>query len=280
MIYRSKIDLDTDGIDARERGRVERIVAEDVAYRAEQSFGSIDPVTGEPRRVRPSDHVAARRAIAANGMPEPETIDTIGKLWAWGFLDGERFAPDLLRDAGRRYAVAYWFRYGPVVAKSGAYAEMTGRSGGGPPSVVIADPERDEIAESRFRDRDDTIRNLGWPVKVMVDQVCVDCQGDNDPGWLVDLMQGYPVETRDLRAHANHLMLECGAGSKIEQRRKEMAADAADRKLKYALIELRRERVPHKPLEVLRFGLVALAEIDRAEGFHRPKRGRPSKEDD
>jgi hypothetical protein len=267
-------------IDDRERQRVAGIIAEDAAYRAEQAAGLIDPATSELRRVRPSDFVAARRAIAANGMPEQEATDTIGKMWAWGLLDGERFASDLLRDAGRRYAVAYWFRYGPVVAKSGAYAEMTGRSSGGPAAVVIADPERDEIAETRYRNRDDALRNLGRPVKVMVDQVCVDFQGDNDPGWLVDLMQGFPFETRNLRAHANHLSLECDGGTKSQKRDHQAAIDVAERKVKYALIELRHERVPHKSLELLRFGLIALAEIDRAEGFHKPKRGRPPKDDD
>jgi hypothetical protein len=259
-----------------EAQRVAALVAEDVAYRAEESYGRIDHRTGEVLRVRPTELTTARRLAASNGMPTEETTDTIGKLWAWGLLEHPEFANDLLRDAGRRYAASYWRRYGDVCARGSAYAEMTGRSSGGPPSVVIPDEALDLLAEQRFRSRDDALRDVS--AKRAVDVVCVDGAGDNDPAWLVDLMTGYPRETRDLRMNLAAKASAIGSGTKDEQRRAERLHDDARRALDREVRVLRGALLPHPQVACIVTGLAELARIDRADGFHRPKRGR--KEDD
>ncbi len=267
-------------ITRREEERVAKVVADHAAWLAEQSFGAIDPHTGEPRRVRPTDIIAQRREWASNGMPGEETTDTIGKLWAFGLLDNGEFAADLLRDAGRRYAASYWRRFGPVCARSGAYAEMTGRSSGGPPAIVIPDAELDALAEQRFRDRDDALRAAGRMVKKEIDLVCVDGQGDNDPTWLLDLMNGYPRETREAR------LILAAAEAQVptltgEARRKAIRRyDDARRALAQKQREARIDRLPHSEVHRIVTGLVELARIDRREGLHRPKRTRKPEEGD
>lgn len=261
-----------------EQQRVAAVVAEDIAYRADLARGPLDFVTGEVRRVRPTEITAARRRQAANAMPENETTDTIGKLWAWGLLDGERFAGDLLRDAGRRYGAAYWHRYGQVCAQTPSYSGLGMGVRSGPPSIVIPDPERDELNEAFFQNRDDALRRLDRRVKVLVDQMCVDGAGDNDPGWLVDLIAGYPVETRTMRGDIGLRELACGFGTKDEQRRKERLAADARRRLDAELRRLRAKRLPNEDISILCTGLVALAEIDRCDGFHRARRSKKSGE--
>ena len=227
----------------------------------------------EERRVPPSDAVAARRRLQANGKPEDECTDTIGRMWAWGLLDGERFEPDLLREAGRRYAACYWHRYGPVCPSVGSYGEMTGLSSGGPRSVVIVDPDRDVLAENRFQARDAALRGLGRTVKVATDEFCVDGAGDNDPHWLIDLMMGFPGETATHRtAVVDALMEAARAATKAERRDAKALIETAERALEQRQRELR-GLARFRPAAVnLRAGLVELAAIDRAEGWHRPRR--------
>lgn len=262
-----------------EQQRVAAVVADDIAYRAERAGGIIDPATGEPRRVRPTDLIAQRRRHASNGMPEEETTDTIGKMWAWGLLDNSEFAADLLRDAGRRYAASYWRRYGPVCARSGPYSEMTGRSSGGPPSIVIPDEALDVLAEERFRARDAALCEVGRSVKKGVDLVCVDGAGDNDPSWLVDLMNGYPAETRKLRVLLADRAAALEIGDKESRRKATRLHNDARRGLEREIRELRLRMVPAMAGDV-RAGLIELAKVDRAEGLHRPRRAPRSEKQD
>lgn len=232
------------------------------------------------RRVPPTRELADRRRREANGCPPEEAVDTIGRLWCWDLLGYGRHAPEHLRDAGRRYATAYWFRYGPVCAHSGAYSEMLGRSGG-PPSVVIADAERDERDEERFKARDAAIdgvtgRVVGISlVRAMIDQCCVNNHGDNDPTWLAALIAGYPQETvterRKLDKAANEHEAARGSDAKRKAKRR---LDDARRALDRRVRELRTQRVPHERLKALCLGLDALADVDRREGLHNPRRVR------
>jgi hypothetical protein len=267
-----------------EEARVKALLARDRHDRALQAGGPLDPVAGEPKRVPPSDFVKARRAARSNGMPEQETEDTIGRLWAWGLLDGplpngdqNTIDADLLRDAGRRYAASYWRRYGPVSPRASHFEEMTGRSSG-PGFTVIPDEERDRLAEERFQRRDQALR--ACKAKRVIDLVCVDGAGDNDPSFLVALMQGYPAETRQERIRLASAEAELGRGNGKEQRLAERRVADAKRALKRKLIETRIRQVPHQEVALIVLGLSELARIDRAEGLHRPKRGRPKKVED
>jgi len=257
-------------IDQRERVRIASLIVAEQSYRAGESLG-IANVDGEPRLLKATDVVAARRAASANGMPEAECTDTIGRLWAWGFLDHGRFAPDLLRDAGRRYAAAYWFRYGPVCGKTGAYSDMRGGNGG-PPKQGYFDEGDDAIAEERFRRRDDAVRALVRQAKTMVDQVCVDGQGDNDPAWLMDEIGGYPVLTAAVRTMIARKELALNSGTKNERRLAKRRLDNSRGDLSHLLRDARREFIPHSAVEMLVSALDMLAAIDRSEGLHKPKR--------
>jgi len=266
------------GMDAVERQRVASLIERTKNDKVEDDQAKLDEYGGR-KRSRPSDIVAQRRAQQSNGMPAEECTDTIGKLWAWGCLDGTRFSPDLLRDAGRRYAAAYWFRFGPVCGKVGAYSDMGGRSSG-PPSVVIADPEKDVLIEERFRRRDDALRAIGRKIKNLVDQVCVDGQGDNDPGWLADLMTGYLAETRKQRANLAVQTLQLGVGNKEQRRKAERRQADTRREIDRMVRALRLERMPALDLALIRDGLCELAEIDKKEGLHRPRRAKKVPEED
>lgn len=255
-------------IDA-EQERVRGVLARDRHDRAIEAGGPLDPMTGEPKRVPPSEFVRQRRAARSNGMPEQETEDTIGRLWAWEFLDGSDIEADLLRDAGRRYAASYWRRYGPVSAKAGHYEEMTGRSSG-PGRTVITDEERDRIAEERFQRRDDALR--ACKAKRVIDQVCVDGAGDNDPSFLVALMQGYPAETRQERIRLASAEAELGRANGRDQRCAERKVADARRALNRKLRDTRIRQVPHQEIALMVLGLSELARIDRAEGLHRPRK--------
>ncbi len=254
---------------AAERDRVAALLIADGQWHADDQLARLSDTTGR-RRIRPSSVVAERRTAQSNGMPEQECTDTIGRLWAWGCLDGARFASDLLRDAGRRYAAAYWFRYGPVCGHVGAYSDMTRASGR--KVTVITDEAKDVIAEYRFQARDRAICRLGITAKRLVDQICVDGNGDNDPGWLIELMSGYQADTRQERALYEQRKLECGVGAPDVQRRKLRLADDARRKLANTLREIRSLRLPPARLGIIRDGLVELADVDRLEGLHKPKR--------
>lgn len=259
----------------RERMRVAALIVADGEHGREEMQALLNE-DGTRQRSKPTDHVATLRRQRSNGMPEHECTDTIGRAWAWGILDGTRHSSDILRDAGRRYAASYWYRYGPLSAHISSYSDMSGRSGGAPPSIVIPDPIKDEIADARFRTRDEALRGLkhGRRVKDIVDQLCVDGAGDNDPSWLLALIEGYPAETRNLRTALEMKQARADAmPSKDERRKAQRLADDARRHLERRLRELRRDLLPHAALDLLRDGLVCLADIDRNEGFHRPKRG-------
>jgi hypothetical protein len=259
-----------------EAERVAALIASDQADRHERDIALLDP-DGERRFVRPPAQIAERRRIAANGMSEAECTDTIGKLWAHGLLDGGRYAPDLLRDAGRRYAAAYWFRYGKVCASISAYADIIRVSGS--KTTFIADAAVDERVEAHFRARDNALRDAR--AKRAVDLVCVDSAGDNDPGWLINLMVGYPAETREQRMTVlicEQEVLQAKKGPQLEKAERKLLA--AKRRLSFRIKELRAELLPHATVAIIRDGLSALADVDRADGLHRPKRPRKSEEDD
>lgn len=263
---------------AAERERVQRLIDDE---RAEEKRLADDAAwrrrTGDEPRTRPTREVEARRLARSNAMPANETEDTIGRLWAWGFLDGGELSADLLRDAGRRYAASYWRRYGPVSPKSGHYEEMTGRSSSGPSMVVIPDEDRDRIAEERFQRRDDALRAV--KAKQVVDQVCVDGAGDNDPAWLIDTMNGFPAATRQERlAVANaESKLARAVADKAPTEWATRQLSEANRALHRKILQTRIDIVPHGRVALIVLGLNELARIDRSEGLHRPRRGRPPK---
>jgi len=63
---------------------------------------------------RGSDHVQALRnrfAKFCDGKASQQVYDPIGRAWAVGLLENDRVDPAVLRDAGRRYAQAYWRHY-------------------------------------------------------------------------------------------------------------------------------------------------------------------------
>jgi hypothetical protein len=249
-----------------------------MAKRVFQAAGAGD----EEQRIPPTEMVKARRAARSNGMSEAETEDTIGRLWAWGFLDGplpngdqNTIDADLLRDAGRRYAASYWRRYGPVSPRASHFEEMTGRSSG-PGFTVIVDEDQDRIAEDRFRARDAALRACG--AKQLIDQVCVDGAGDNDPGWLIETINGFPSETRQERVAVASAEAMIGKGDSKAQRAAERRLAEAQRRLKRKIIETRLLVIRHDLVAKIVLGLSELARIDRAEGWHKPKRGRKKTE--
>lgn len=260
---------------ADERARVQRILDEEAAEAKRQGDDRAwRQRSGLDERTKPTAQVLLARLARSNGMPAEETEDTIGRLWAWGFLDASEMDSDLLRDAGRRYAASYWRRFGPLSAKSGHYEEMTGRSSGGPAMVVIPDEELDRLAEERFQRRDDALRAVG--AKSVVDQICVDGAGDNDPAWLIDTMNGFPAETRQerlaLASAESGLATAERDGKSLEwaERKAREARNTLKRKINNSRIEI----VPHQRVQLIVLGLTELARVDRAEGLHRPKRGR------
>lgn len=267
-----------------ERLRVKRLIeAEAETARAEANDLAHRQRTGLPPRVKPPAEVVARRQARSNGMPEQETEDTIGRLWAWGFLstplpNGEAcdIDSDLLRDAGRRYAASYWRRFGPVSPRASHFEEMSGRSSG-PSRTVITDEERDQIAEERFRRRDEALRSVG--AKKLVDMVCVDGAGDNDPGWLIETMRGFPAETRQERVGLASAEAMLGKGDDKAQRRAARNHKAAKRALDAKIREAKLTYWDPKVLGPIVAGLRELAMIDRGEGLHAPKRGRKPKSD-
>ncbi len=265
---------------AAEKARVQRLIDDEAAdAKREADDRAWRQRNGTEQRIKPTREVILRRLARSNGMPAEETEDTIGRLWAWGFLDGSEIDCDLLRDAGRRYAASYWRRFGPLSAKSGHYEEMTGRSSGGPAMVVIPDEERDRIAEERFCRRDDALRAVG--AKVVVDQICVDGAGDNDPAWLVDTMNGFPAETRQERlalAEAEGALAKAerdGKPLEWSQRKRREAERNLQRKIRQSRVDI----VPHSRVQMIVLGLTELARVDRAEGLHRPKRQKKSEND-
>lgn len=238
------------------------------------------PAERTPRRVKPAEAIEAKRKREANGRPVEEAADTIGRLWCWDFLDGARFEGDLLRDAGRRYAGLYWPRWGMASAKSGGYRELVSGSGASVADVV-ADDDLDARLEARYLARDAALKEigaqqgLGRVAKALVDEVCVDNHGDNDPAWLADLMAGYPEHTEPerqamLRAEVRYQM----ARGKDEKRKAKRAVDDAGRAFRNAVRKLRVARVPHERLRLLREALCVLVEIDHSEGLHRRRDAR------
>lgn len=283
MTYRDKAERDKarariKSIMAAEAARVQGLIAQDRQDTLERQQALLDP-DGERRLERPTDAVRTRRAVAANGMSEAEVFDTIGKLWTWGLLDGGQFDADLMRDAGRRYAAVYWHRYGAVCAAVGAYGEMVSARSSGPKQTFIADPDADLEAEDAFRRRDEALCRVG--AKRQVDQVCVDGAGDNDPGWLIELMLGFPTQTRNQRAEiaaaeAEAMALVGEAREKALRRIRKL-----ERALRMKLGLLRVEVLPQRVLASIRLGLDELVRIDAGEGWHRkPKRAAPRDPDE
>jgi hypothetical protein len=127
------------------------------------------------------------------------------------------------------------------------------------------------LIEERFRARDKALTDTR--AKRHVDLVCVDGAGDNDPGWLVDLMTGYLAETRALRVELLSLELALANDMPAKDMLKaKRAHDVARKKLSIKINALRSSQLPQPVVDSIRVGLAALADLDRAEGFHRPKR--------
>jgi hypothetical protein len=269
MGYRAGKD-NFDDMHERERLRVAALIVAEQQWREGEQF-AIANVDGRPRLLKATDVIAARRAAASNGMGESETTDTIGKLWAHDFLVSGRFESDLLRDAGRRYAAAYWWRYGPVCGRTGAYSDM--RGSGWISTTVIVDESADLIAEQRFRARDDAVRTSGLFTKFAVDQVCVDGQGDNDPLWLIDLINGYSTLTEKVRVTIARKKASLTLGTKHDRRLAKRRLDSSRAELTRILKEARAASVPHRTVKMIVCGLEALATVDKGEGLHKPRRG-------
>lgn len=239
----------------------------------------------EPRIIPPTPEVKMRRERQANGKPIEQGVDTIGRIWAFGLLEGLRHPADQLRDAGRRYAIAYWWRLGPVCAHSGHYSEMVGRGAIG--ETIIIDPFEDEISEEKFNVRRAALNDCGLDVRREVEKVTVDNHGDGDPVWLSALINGYPVQTvcerYDLgraRMTANDLERTIRQTARTKRTTKALRLElaAASRAVKYreknlrlAIIKLRESELPSKLIGKLRLGLLALADIDEAEGMNKSR---------
>lgn len=226
----------------------------------------------EERRAPPSKIVMERRMQAANGMPPEQAVDTIGKLWCQNLILGSEFTTDLLRDAGRRYAMLYWHRFGPVCAGA---AGLEPRIDNGHVSPVIgAGSFQDIIREEMFGARDDALRGCGARITIIVQRYCVDGQGDNDPAWLGPLISGYPYDTEAERlAFSEAVEARKKARGRTPRRIAAEHEAAASMALHAKLLFTRKRRVPWKELEQLRDGLLAMARVDKADGFHVIGRG-------
>lgn len=222
-------------------------------------------------RILPTQQVAYRRARAANGRSVRQTVDTIGKLWAQGLLDGSRFTPEHLRDAGRRYATLYWYRLGPCCASTANYGEFVSK---GANPLHIANPEKDRSLTDLYERRVFALDGIGRVSRQSVEMFCVDGQGDNDPWWLTEIIMGLPNQCEAERKAVEQA--ECDvdlraphAPYKFRRRLRE-----ARKQLRESLKTRRIELIPQMRVEWLLAGLEALAEIDKAEGRHDRQRQR------
>lgn len=216
----------------------------------------------DKERIKPTPELAARRLAWSNGRDPNQCSDTIGRLWAWGYLEGApRHDSDTLRDAGRAYAEAFWRHYGKTAAASiGGYKEMIA---GGSIQTVIEDPVRDVIQHERFRSLDAQLGPTRSDERLAVVRFCVDQHGQSDPVWLQRHMAGWPDQTATIRAKLEHLQLMMRSADPV--RRRHARSD-----YKLLTIELRRvtlalSKTAHSDARHLRMGLCWLVDHEMRE---------------
>lgn len=212
----------------------------------------------EPRRIPPSPELMAKRAAWSNGHDPNQCGDTIGRLWAWGYLNGTRHAADALRDAGRAYAGSYWIHYQRnAAARIGGYREMVA---GGSIQTIIEDAEWDVVASERFRALDSELGPPMSPARTAVLGLCVAHHGDGDPAWLLDHIAGWPRQTERLRASIDHATLMTNSGDPERRRQARIMQKTQRLSLQSVLREMQQLSHGRAEASALRDGLVALAD--------------------
>ncbi len=124
--------------------------------------------------------IAARERFARfhQGKADQQVFDPIGRAWCVGLLENERVDPAVLRDAGRRYAAAYWAYYegGPATPRyDGITAATTA------PKGAAHDP-----GGEAFQRMDRALKDAGRAAYGAVQALCVDGYHfpDEDPAWV------------------------------------------------------------------------------------------------
>jgi len=130
---------------------------------------------------RGSDRTQAARARFAKfhgGKADQQLGDAIGRAWCVGLLENERVDPAVLRDAGRRYAAAYWAYYegGPTTLR---YDRITAATTA--PKGAVHDP-----VGKAFQRMDRALKDAGRAAYGAVQGLCVDGYHfpDEDPAWV------------------------------------------------------------------------------------------------
>ncbi len=124
--------------------------------------------------------IAARERFARfhQGKADQQVYDPIGRAWCVGLLENKRVDPAVLRDAGRRYAAAYWAYYegGPATPRyDGITAATTA------PKGAAHDP-----GGEAFQRMDRALKDAGRAAYGAVQALCVDGYHfpDEDPAWV------------------------------------------------------------------------------------------------
>lgn len=136
-----------------------------------------------PQRVDPPAYIMDRLHTFApfqDGKAGPHLESLIGRAWAVGLLENDRVDPAALRDAGQRYAAAYWGNY-PYSAAVANYEGLTRRGSG--LGADGADP-RGEAFEAMDR----RLRDAGSAACQAVHELAVDPIALTEHRWIVGLI--------------------------------------------------------------------------------------------
>jgi hypothetical protein len=138
-----------------------------------------------------NDRVVAMREVFKvfqGGKASQQVYDPIGRAWAVGLLDNDRFDPAVLRSAARDYGERYWGHY-PSTAGTANYTQES-RAGCG--WGDMADPRGE-----KFQLLDKALLDAGRQAYDAVHNIVVDYHWfpDDNPDWL-----GRMINERLMRA--------------------------------------------------------------------------------
>ena len=139
------------------------------------------------KRLTPWDYgnqvVQARNALFAGcqgGKAGPHLESLIGRVWAVGLLENGRIDPAELRDAGHRYAAAYWANYG-ITSGVANYGRECRRG------VGIGADNSDPRGEAFIR-MDAMLDAAGREARKAVIELAVDPMALTEAAWIVGLV--------------------------------------------------------------------------------------------
>jgi hypothetical protein len=162
-------------------------------------------VPGEAR----NDNQRQRDAdMGRNQRQTQDTHDPIGRAYLAGMLVSERFAPEVMRDAGRDLCALYWRIYG-VGAHRGTLERFL------PHGVSIGSPSAEKALEGALNRKIDAINRLGREHRRAIDSLCLDSIAfDHGPAWLDRLI--FATRSRRQRPRARDIELMRLANEALE----------------------------------------------------------------